>query len=352
MSFDTSPSGVDMAIARDDSRVTSQVVELKDILFQHHTNIPLDNILVLENFNSRRIFDEDGLRGLAKNIQDNGLLQSIILVHAPEDLKQRHPNVLYVLLAGERRYRAMRDYSSMTTCPDSKVYDIAAWDYKKTIMLSENSQREDLTLLELVDDVAKALDEEYAGFENPSRSFIQSGALKETQSRPAVAIANAMKIWPEFRSFLVDTQVQDFRTAQNVANAVIKAESGEIDKRKRDNILNLVRDIRDRRVKIDNLYKATTEIKNWSQGKGRKPNLPSNIPDVVNSSENLDVNSEAVETVNSNVQVKRSVIKAKSLESIRDKLIQLENGEVELEPTVNSDLVNQLISLLKGINLG
>ena len=82
-------------------------------------------------------FDETKLKELAENIRINGLLQPIVV----RKIKENH----YIIIAGERRYRAHQILNKETIkarvieCDDRTAYELT---------LLENIQREDLSLLE------------------------------------------------------------------------------------------------------------------------------------------------------------------------------------------------------------
>ncbi len=85
----------------------------------------------------RKHFDQTKLEELAQSIKDNGLLQEIVLRQLAEGK--------YVIIAGERRYRATKIIewenigAKVVRCSDKKADELS---------LLENIQREDLTLIE------------------------------------------------------------------------------------------------------------------------------------------------------------------------------------------------------------
>ena len=99
-------------------------------------NLPLNQIH-RNPYQPRVNFDENKLRELAENIRINGLLQPIVVRKIEENK--------YIIIAGERRYRAhqilKRDTikARVIECDDREAYRLT---------LLENIQREDLSLLE------------------------------------------------------------------------------------------------------------------------------------------------------------------------------------------------------------
>jgi len=69
--------------------------------------IPLQQISP-SPFQHRKYFDEDKLKELAASIQLDGLIEPIVV---------RPNGGRYQLIAGERRWRAIRDYTDMEAIP-------------------------------------------------------------------------------------------------------------------------------------------------------------------------------------------------------------------------------------------
>ncbi len=100
-------------------------------------------------YQPRRIFEHDKLQELALSIQSNGLLQPIIV--SPGDLGGK-----YRIIAGERRWRA----SKLAGLSDVHVIvkDISNEDILKLSLL-ENIQREELTVIEEAEGLARLIAE-------------------------------------------------------------------------------------------------------------------------------------------------------------------------------------------------
>jgi len=84
----------------------------------------------------RREFDENAIYGLAQSIQENGLIQPIVV---------RPIGNQYEIVAGERRYRAMKLLQASTI---SAVVVEASDNQADNMSLIENIQRMDLTAIE------------------------------------------------------------------------------------------------------------------------------------------------------------------------------------------------------------
>jgi DNA modification methylase len=96
--------------------------------------------IVPSPFQHRRMFDKDALMELAKSIETDGLIQPITVRHLNGEI--------YELIAGERRWRAVRDFTALSTIA-ARV--LVATDLQaRRLCATENLQRADLTSLEEV----------------------------------------------------------------------------------------------------------------------------------------------------------------------------------------------------------
>lgn len=166
--------------------------------------IDIDDISPMEN-QPRKIFDGDKLQELAESIKENGIIQPII-VH------KRGLND-YVLVAGERRWRAAR-MAGLREVPAI----VRTLDKEKQLKqaLIENIQRENLNPLEeatayqqLLDEygltqeeVAKVLGKSRSAVANTLRlkrlpveiqDFINGGSLSEGHARALLALPEAIQ---------------------------------------------------------------------------------------------------------------------------------------------------------------
>lgn len=166
--------------------------------------IDIDDISPMEN-QPRKIFDDDKLQELAESIRENGIIQPII-VH------KRGLND-YVLVAGERRWRAAR-LAGLREVPAI----VRTLDKEKQLKqaLIENIQRENLNPLEeatayqqLLDEygltqeeVAKVLGKSRSAVANTLRlkrlpveiqDFINGGSLSEGHARALLALPEAIQ---------------------------------------------------------------------------------------------------------------------------------------------------------------
>lgn len=92
----------------------------------------------------RKHFSEESLRQLADSIEEVGLLQPIIVMPAG-DQPEKQTDGRYVIVAGERRWRAAR-LANLTTIP--AIVREADTISRMEVALIENLQREDLNPME------------------------------------------------------------------------------------------------------------------------------------------------------------------------------------------------------------
>jgi len=100
-------------------------------------------------YQHRRDFDGNKLRELAASIEREGLIEPIVV---------RPKGDRYELIAGERRFRAVRDFTEMETIQAQIV--IAGDLQARRIATAENLQREDLSSIETIEAIAEIMDAE------------------------------------------------------------------------------------------------------------------------------------------------------------------------------------------------
>lgn len=101
-------------------------------------------------YQHRKYFDENSLRELGASIVQDGLIEPIIL--CPQQ-KGR-----FQLIAGERRFRAIKDYTDMTTI-QAKIADVDDLQARR-ISAAENLLREDLSAIESIEATIEIIDVE------------------------------------------------------------------------------------------------------------------------------------------------------------------------------------------------
>jgi len=184
--------GLDSLFGSFDEEVVSnnegKTVETKEVIKEVVVNEPKQIEIGLIDRNPeqpRKIFDDEALAELASSIKNYGVIQPIIV---------REVNGRYIIIAGERRWRASR-LAGMKTIPciiknytEQEVSEIA---------IIENLQREDLNPIES----AKAIKSLINQF-NLTQDEV---ADKIGKSRPAVANTLRLLLLPEAIINLVET---------------------------------------------------------------------------------------------------------------------------------------------------
>lgn len=141
-------------------------IDIEDDSSASTKEIPLSEIIPNEN-QPRKHFDETALLELANSIRVHGVISPIILVKHGEG---------YMIIAGERRWRAARK-AGLVTIP-AIVRDYSEKEIKE-ISLIENLQREDLNPIEVANAIRQLMND---------YSYTQEQVADRIgKSRPAVA---------------------------------------------------------------------------------------------------------------------------------------------------------------------
>jgi len=170
---------------------------------ENYRDIPLNKI-VPNPVQPRRKFDEESLRDLAESLKAQGLLQPIVVKKEGEE---------YILIAGERRYRAA-NMAQLETIPAIILKDKNESDMLQ-MALVENLQREDLNVLETAEAFRQLMDE--AGLTQNELS------AKVGKSRAAVANILRLLTLPE----QVKTMIRDGSLTEGHARAVLALDNEE-----------------------------------------------------------------------------------------------------------------------------
>lgn len=166
--------------------------------------IPIKDIIV-NRYQPRRHFDEDGMKKLINSIQQNGLAQPILV--RPADSGG------YELIAGERRLRACVE-SNMVSIP-AIIKPMSNLESLQ-IALVENLDREDLNSIE-----------EAEGYSRLIREFSYSHKmLAEFFGKSRSAISNSLRLLnlPEF----IKVAVMDSRLSEGHARALLGLSTADL----------------------------------------------------------------------------------------------------------------------------
>lgn len=156
-------------------------------------------------YQPRTEFDEDALNGLIASIRENGLICPVTL--------RRDPKGGYILIAGERRIRALKALGRNWT--DAVVLDADEVE-SRAISLIENIQREQLNVFEEAEGMRELL----------RASGITQDALSRKLGKSPSAIANRLrllKLPDDVRKVIVESGL-----TERHARALLKLE-GESD---------------------------------------------------------------------------------------------------------------------------
>ncbi len=121
----------------------------------------------------RKVFDEGALLDLANSIKEHGVISPIVV--------NKNPDGTYMIIAGERRYRAAK-MAELTTIP-AVIKELDEREIQE-ISLIENLQREDLNPIEAAYGMKKLM-EEYS---------LTQEVLAERLGKSRPAIANTLRL--------------------------------------------------------------------------------------------------------------------------------------------------------------
>jgi len=183
----------------------------------------------------RRTFDQDALNELADSVREHGVLQPIIVTRKGDG---------YVIVAGERRYRASK-LAGLTTIP--ALVRTMTDQNKLEVSLIENLQRRDLNTIETAtaylklrdqfnltnEQIGKRVNKSQSAVQNTMRllklpknvrELIAEGKLTEGQARPLIS-------WDEaFINEVVPRIIAEEWSARKVEQFVVNARNGGKDK--------------------------------------------------------------------------------------------------------------------------
>ena len=168
--------------------------------------------IVPNKYQPRREFTEDKIKELAESIKQNGLLHSITV----RDIG----NGFYVLIAGERRLRALKYLEYPTT---KAIVKELTNEQMATLALIENIQREELTPIE----------EAYAYQELLSINNLTQDELAKSLGKTQATVANKLRLL-KLCSKVVDA-INSKRITERHGRAMVK-----LDPSAQEKILNQI----------------------------------------------------------------------------------------------------------------
>jgi len=228
--------------------------------------LPVTEIYVEEGHNHRKKFDPEVLRELADSIAQNGLIEPIVLIHTPGDER-----VNYLLCAGERRFRAIRDILKLETISDAMVWDNRAYAKRKVIAIQENEQREDITLAEKVFGYAAAIAESYADLATQGEKIeafsTESGIPKRTV-RSAMIIADAANDSTYVRELVENEYVKDLATIESISKALVTADTPK----RKAKVLDFIEHLKKNNL-IGNIREQAAKLSKYAKDGGTAPKI-------------------------------------------------------------------------------
>lgn len=97
--------------------------------------------ILVHKLRGRKVFE--GIDELAESIKTNGLIQPLVVAHIPEILKKENPGKKYLLICGERRFRAC--VKALLLDIPITITDKLSEEQALRLELEENLNRKDLT---------------------------------------------------------------------------------------------------------------------------------------------------------------------------------------------------------------
>jgi ParB family chromosome partitioning protein len=200
----------------------------------------------------RTKFNDDSLRELADNINENGLIQPIVL-HLDEDKRYR-------LICGERRFRAM-NLIELKSAP-CFVLEKKSEEELMAIQFSENSSREELHYIDKADGIFNY----HKATKASERKIVASLGISKTEvhrsliiGRLPIKIKNAAKDFNIEKYVLIEfSAIEDKKLKQKVQKLIL---SGDLTKRSQ-----LKRIIKDGMIKLSK--KRRSPVKKASLPRG------------------------------------------------------------------------------------
>jgi len=204
-------------------------------------HLKLSQILT-NNKQPRSIFDEEKISELATSIKEHGLLQPIIV---------RQKNNLYEIIAGERRYRAMKLLEWVEVPAIIRNLDDRE---TASIALIENLQREELTPIE----------EAYAYEQLIELHSLTQEALAQRLGKGQSTIANKLrllKLPDEIKNAVMEKQL-----SERHARALISLKDSELQ-------ISLFEEVLEKHLNVKQLEKRIQEVLNPEEKKETKQKL-------------------------------------------------------------------------------
>ena len=199
------------------------------------------NLIKVNPFQPRKIFDEQKLEELANSSEKHGLMQPIIVINSNDG---------YILVAGERRLRAVKSLALGTI--QAIVADIDENKLREYALL-ENIQRDDLNILEIAYSYAGLINdynmthEELANVVSKSRSSITNILRLLTLSKYAQQMISKDKITLGHAKVIMGlNEENEKKVVDSIVGQKLSVRETE----------NLVRQLKEKNTKKDKISKS------------------------------------------------------------------------------------------------
>ena len=242
----------------DDEQEEEVVVETAEREFVEKTSaiseLPIENVVINPN-QPRKNFEEGAMAELAESVRQHGVIQPIVV----NDLGDGR----YMIIAGERRYRAARMVGLKTVPCVVKSYTERQ---VKEVAIIENLQREDLNPIEAARAIKQLMDEY-----NFSQDIV---ADRIGKSRPAIShLVRLLNLSPEV-ILLVEQNLLSAGHARNLVVIEDKALQYKV-----------ARMIIDKKMSVREVEKLVRQILRPTAKKVKKEEVKS--PELIEFEENL-----------------------------------------------------------------
>jgi len=281
-----------------------------ETIFYKHVSVENISMLSLKDIEPdpnqpRKQFDDNSIKELANSIKEKGLLQPIIV---------RKVGDKYLIIAGERRYRACK-LLGMEKIPCI----VKAVDDAKDILeiqIIENMQREDISQIER----ARALQEYFSLELNiPKEDVLKTMAdflFGKAEGEAGEKINNACTILGKsprtiYRWLLLLGLPEDVQKRIDDPNSTITAKHIEVLSSIKDE--NLLRQVADT-IEQQNLSSSETRelVKELEKKKGKQPQTTM-IQPILNSVKKLSKKIPSIEDAEEKEQIRNSLLELKNL---------------------------------------
>ena len=265
--------------------------------------VSVDDI-VPNPYQPRKTFSAESINELADSIKSHGLLQPVVVIRGEEKGK-------YILIAGERRFRAVKQNGETKIQAIVTDYDLT---YIKELSLVENIQREDLNAIEVARSYSELIEQYDITHEELSKK------LKKSRS----SITNTIRL------LQLPTWIQDKVVAKELNAGSTKVLIGIKEEEQRE----IVEQIIAQKLPTSQVEKMVQEIKRGTQN---PPDSDSSSETSQNDETEVKQNTKPVHIDETKIMSASFLLEKKKIKSSIDKnklIIAFENDK-EIDEFLN-----------------